>query len=43
MDKAEDGTLNLILLGSSLAIVFFIVLPMPLLSGIEVAVMSLVK
>ncbi|MFH1157338.1 MAG: NADH-quinone oxidoreductase subunit NuoN [Pseudomonadota bacterium] len=43
IDKAEDGTLNLILLGSSLVVVFFIALPMPLLTGTEIAVMSLVK
>jgi NADH-quinone oxidoreductase subunit N len=43
IDKAEDRGLNLILLGASLIIIFFIVLPSPLLSSAEAAARALVK
>lgn len=41
IDKAEDGGLNLILLVSSLVIVFFIASPAPLLASAEAAAQSL--
>lgn len=43
IDKAEDKGLNLILLASSLVVVFFIVAPAPLLVRAEAAAQSLMK
>ena len=43
IDKAEDGMLNLILTASTLAVLFFIAFPAPLLTSAEVAVQSLIK
>jgi NADH-quinone oxidoreductase subunit N len=43
IDKAEDTGLNLILQAASLAVVFFIALPAPLLNSAEAAAQSLMK
>jgi NADH-quinone oxidoreductase subunit N len=43
IDKTEDRGLNLILLGASLVIVFFIALPAPIMNGAAAAAQSLVK
>ena len=43
IDKAEDFGLNILLLASSLVIVFFIAAPAPLMNRAEAAVQSLIK
>ena len=42
-DAAEDRSLNLVLLASSAVIVFFIVLPAPILTSAQAAAQSLIK